>query len=204
MTEDVAGDNAVSGEQAPTPGRHRRRWLSVAVVVIAAVLLAAVAWVWRHPSPVFAGNYGLEMEPRPVGQTLWFALLPPADDAPESVTITGIEPVVARDGAEVQIRYLVCDLDPAFLEAHGVIGLGAEWGERVPDRYCTRTQDVEDAVLELERAPLQEIFVAVTSTRAGRTVIRGHRVSFRAGWQRGTQHLDVDVRLAATGRGQPS
>ena len=41
----------------------------------------------------------------------------------------------------------------------------------------------------------QELLVGITPTRRGRTVITGHRVTYREGWRRGSSDIHVETVL---------
>jgi len=97
----------------------------------------------------------------------------------------------------VKVEYVICDLDPVALEEDRVGGFGYGLPTRWVKRYCASTRPAEGADLVLRTDQRQELLVGITGTRPGRTVITGHDVSYRVGWQRGSSEIAVSTRLTA-------
>lgn len=129
---------------------------------------------------------------------MWTTLVHSNQPGATRVRITGLEPVIDVDGAAVQVEYVICELDEEALAADGVSGFGYGVPARDVERYCARTTPAENAVLHLRSEPREELIVGVSPTRPGRTVITGHQISFRVGWQRGTDEIDVNVTIAVS------
>jgi hypothetical protein len=144
----------------------------------------------------FESGYGMAMT-RDVGFTVWTTLVHSEERGGSPITFTGLEPVFKKDGAEVTVEYIVCDLDPAALEEDRVGGFGYGLPTRYVERYCASTRPAEGADLIPGTDVRQELLVGITSTQPGRTVITGHHVSYRAGWQRGSSVIDVTTKLRA-------
>jgi hypothetical protein len=176
----------------------RRRLLYVALVA-AVVAAMSVLWLWRHPSQGFAGGYGLDGQ-RQVGHTLWTTLVHSGRPGADEVTITGLEPRVRLDGSRAAVEYVICELDPTVLDKEGVGSFGYGGSDRDLKRYCARTRPAVGATFRLRSEPPEELLVGVTPTRPGRTVITGHRISFRVGWQVGSDDIGVTVKLRARPR----
>lgn len=187
--------DADTGEDAPR--RARRRRIVHAVLVSAVVLvLAATTWAWRHPDRSFDAGYGIGVK-RAVGQRVWTTLESGQDATPGEITIRDIVPRITDDGAAVVVEYAICDLDPATLAVDGVSGFGFGLGDGDLDRYCRRVLPARGASLQLGTEPGRDLLVGVTASRAGRTVIRSHHITFSEGWQRGGDDIFVGLVLNA-------
>ena len=190
---------SVEADAAPESRRHglpRSRLLTIGAV-FALVLAASIAgWKWRHPDVLFEYGYGVSMT-RPVGSTVWTTLADSDEPGGSPITFTHLEPVFKQDGAEVTVEYLICELDPAALEEDRVSGFGYGLPTRYVDRYCMSTSPAEGADLILRTGVRQELLVGITSTQPGRTVISGHHVDDRVGWQRGRGDIHVRTQLTA-------
>lgn len=126
---------------------------------------------------------------------MWTTLVHSNQSGAARVRITSLEPVIEVDGAAVTVEYAICELDQEALAADGVSGFGYGVPARDVDRYCARTRPAENAVLHLRSEPREELIVGLTPTRPGRTVITGHQIEFRVGWQRGSDEIDVNVTI---------
>lgn len=188
-------------EPVPTPGWRNRRALWSLGLVVVALAVASLAWVWRHPDQSFDGGYGMRVE-REVGEPVWTSLVHPGAPGVDQVTISHFEPRIATDGAEVELEYLICELNPGALSRDGVTAFGYGLHARHVDRYCTRTWPAEGATFSLRSEPRQELLVGITPTRAGRTVIHGHHMSYTVGWQVGSEELEVETRVVSRTAGR--
>ena len=187
--------DAGSTPEAAPPRSAWRRWLARGVVLCLALAAGLVGWTWTHPDvPTFEYSYGISAR-RPVGTTLYTVLADTNRPGRSSITITGLEPIMNQDGARVDVEYLICDLDPVVLEKEGVEGFGFGGSSAAVARYCTSTRPAEDADLTLRADVRQALLVGITPTRPGRTVISGHHVTYRVGWQRGSSDIDVEIKL---------
>jgi hypothetical protein len=165
--------------------------------VFALVLAASIAgWKWRHPDVSFEYGYGASMT-RTVGATAWTTLADSDEPGGSPITFTELEPILKQDGAEVTVEYLICELDPAALAEDRVSGFGYGLPTRYVERYCMSTAPAEGADLILRTGVRQELLVGITATQPGRTVISGHHVDYRVGWQRGRSDIDVTTQLTA-------
>lgn len=190
---------SVATDAAPGPRTRRlsgRRRFATGVVLVLVVAAGALAWTSRHPDVSFDYGYGMEMT-RDVGFTVWTTLGDSDRPGDSPITFTGLEPRFEQDGAAVTVEYVVCDLDPVALEENGVSGFGYGGPTRWVERYCASTRPAEGADLVLRTGQRQELLVGITGTRPGRTVITGHHVSYRVGWQRGSSEIAVSTLLTA-------
>ena len=190
---------SVEADTAAESRRHRlprTRLLTIGVVFALVLAASIVGWKWRHPDVSFEYGYGMSMT-RNVGSTVWTTLADSDEPGGSPITFTGLEPIFKQDGAEATVEYLICELDPAALEEDRVGGFGYGLPTRYVDRYCLSTQPAEGADLILRTDVRQELLVGITSTQPGRTVISGHHVDYRVGWQRGRSDIDVTTRLTA-------
>lgn len=174
----------------------RTRWLTIGVVFALVLAAGTVAWKWRHPDVSFEYGYGMAMT-RDVGSAVWTTLADSDEPGGSPVTFTSLEPIFEQDGAEATVEYIICELDPTALEEDRVGGFGYGLATRYVERYCASTRPAEGADLILGTDIRQELLVGITSTQPGRTVIAGHHVSYRVGWQRGSSVIDVTTELTA-------
>lgn len=184
-------------ESAPRePGRPvDRRWLLAAGLVVVLVVGGVLAWDWRHLDQRYKSGYGIK--PRvSVGEPVWTTLVHHNRDNLEEVTVTEIEPIVRTDGAEVEVEYLICELDQGNLAREKVGGFGYGLGDRDVDRYCATTTPAKGATFDPTGDSLQELLVGVTATRPGRTIITGHHIEFENGWRVGDDDIAVEIDLA--------
>lgn len=184
----------------PSSGRSRRRWLLAGLVAVVLLSVGGTAWVWHHPEQSFEGGWGMEVR-RQVDQPVWSTLVHSGRPGAERVSITSLEPQFETDGTEAVVEYVICELDPEVLAADGVGAFGYGLRDRDVERYCKRTRPATGASFPLRSQPPQELLFGVTPTRPGRTVITGHRMAFRVGWQRGSEEIDVELQLV--GRPRP-
>jgi hypothetical protein len=184
---------SVEAEAAPRP---RGRWLPVGVVVALVLAAGTLAWGWRHPDVSFEYGYGVAMT-RDVGSTVWTTLADSDEPGGSAITFTSLTPRFRQDGARATVRYIICELDPAALDDDGVGGFGYGLPTRYVDRYCRSTRPAAGADLVLGADVRQELLVGITATQPGRTVITGHHVTYRVGWQRGSSDIHVATRLTA-------
>lgn len=190
---------SVEAEAAPESRRHRlsrTRWLTLGVVFTLVLAASIVGWTWRHPDVSFDYGYGISMT-RKVGSTVWTTLADSDEPGGSPITFTSLEPIFKEDGAEATVKYIICELDPAALEEDRVGGFGYGLPKRYVERYCMSTSPAEGADLVLRTDVRHELLAGITSTRPGRTVISGHHVRYRVGWQRGSSDIDVTTQLTA-------
>ena len=179
-------------DRSAAPRRTTRRRLWIAALVVVALAAGATAWLWRHPSQSFDGGYGLRLDGQ-VGESVWTSLTSPTTPGAEQVSIRGLEPHIVVDEAAVEIEYLICVLDPGVLERDGAFIMGGDSAH--VDHYCASTRPAVGSTLRLRSEPREQLIVGITPTRPGRSVIRGHRLSFGVGWQVGADELEVETRI---------
>jgi hypothetical protein len=190
---------SLEADAASESRRHRLpRTRLLTIGVVCAVVLAAgiVGWRWRHPDVSFEYGYGMSMT-RDVGSTVWTTLADSDEPGGSPITFTGLEPIFKQDGAEATVEYVICELDPTALEEDRVGGFGYGLPTRYVERYCLRTSPAEGADLVLRTDVRQELLAGITATQPGRTVISGHHVTYRMGWQRGSGDIGVTTQLTA-------
>lgn len=164
----------------------------IGVAIVLVVGVGALAWEWRHPEVSFDDGYGIGSDRR-VGETVWTTLADSDELGSSPVTFTSLEPIFENDGAAVTVEYLICELDPVVLEEEGVDGFGYGGRTRDVERYCASTRPARRADLTHRSGTRQELLVGVTPTRPGETLISGHHVAYRVGWQRGSSDIQVEV-----------
>lgn len=173
--------------------RHRVRRVLVALVVVASLVVAGV-WYWAPPDRTFEAGYGIGVK-RGVGVRTWTVIEHGQSAEPGRIYVEDIEPQFDRDGAEVEVEYVICRLDAGTLAADGVSSSGYGMRDGAIERYCTFTTPAEGASFRLGAKANQELLVAVTPTRPGRSVVNSHRLTYSEGWRRGTAdiHATIDV-----------
>ena len=190
---------SVEADAALESRRHRlprTRLLTIGAVFALVLAAGIVGWKWRHPDVSFEYGYGVSMT-RNVGSTVWTTLADSDEPGGSPITFTRLEPIFKQDGAEATVEYVICELDPAALEEDRVGGFGYGLPTRYVERYCLSTSPAEGADLNLRTDVRRELLVGITSTQSGRTVISGHHVDYRVGWQRGRSDIDVTTQLTA-------
>lgn len=190
---------SVEADAVPESRRHRlprTRFLTIGAVFALVLAASITGWKWRHPDVWFEYGYGMSMT-RDVGSTVWTTLADSDEPGGSPVTFTHLEPIFKQDGAEAAVEYLICELDPVELKEDRVSGFGYGLPTRYVERYCLSTSPAETGDLILRTDVRQELLVGITSTQPGRTVISGHRVDYRVGWQRGRSDIHVTTQLAA-------
>lgn len=166
------------------------------MVLSALALVIATTWVLRAPDRAFEAGYGIGVK-RSIGLRIWTVLEHGATATPGTIDIDSIEPYITRDGAAVKVDYAICHLDPDVLAAEGVAGSGYGMLDRHARRYCTYLVPAEGASMRLGTKPGQELLVGITTTRAGRSIVRSHRIEFSEGWRHGTADIHVEVDIKA-------
>lgn len=194
---DKTGPSEAETSPESRPSRlMRKRWQVIGVAIALVVGVGGLAWSWRHPDVSFESSYGIGSDRR-VGETVWTTLADSSEPGSSPVLFTDLEPIFENDGAAVTVEYLICELDPVALEEEGVGGFG--YGGRTRDlkRYCASTRPAIGADFTRPSSSRRELLVGITPTRPGDTVISGHHVAYRVGWQRGSSdiHVEVDVRV---------
>lgn len=190
--ETVADDGPPAGQ----PVSGRRRWASIAALVTVVAATAWLGWWLRHPAPLDWGGYGIGKDDTEVGDPIWTSLSERASrpDQRRVLTIDAVEPVILRDGG-VQVDYFVCTLDLSVTDEEGVGGFGYGLSDRWAQRVCADLRPAEGTTMDLVAEPAQQLLVRVTPTGGGRTVITGHDLTFREGWQTGSETVAPEIRL---------
>jgi hypothetical protein len=163
------------------------------LVVLATLLgLSTLGWFWRHPTAFHGyGGWTVGHESWPVGDPLFVGITYPERGAGGSVTIRAASAHLAGDSTGVEIEFFVCTIN----EAAGVGAVGAAGLDAI-SRTCSSLRPVSGAEMTLAETAADQLVMAVTLTEPGRVVIRGVDLSYSHGWQRGTQRVGGDVKIA--------
>jgi hypothetical protein len=153
----------------------------VAGIVLALVALSGLGWWWRHPDAF--GNQGDVVGLyNPVGTTAWLGLAQPWRlIEPRTVTIHSVEPQVVKGNATIDV--VACGTSPAKSgvgTARGSLGELCEWHKQA-EGSTLRGGD--------------QLLLRVRSENPGRLVVRGVKVTYSHGWQRGSQVTGKTVRV---------
>lgn len=161
--------------------RRRPSDLMVVGVVLALLGLSALGWWWRHPG-MFGNQGNVVSIYSPVGTTAWLNLAQPLRKLePDLVTIHSVEPQVVKGNATIEV--VACKTHP------GKPGVGAVRGAL--DEYCERRTEAEGSTLRVD----DQLLLRVHSDEPDRVVVRGVKVLYSYGWQRGSQVTGQTVRV---------
>jgi hypothetical protein len=183
-----------SDEVPAAPAPQWRRWGLLAAAFSLVVAAGVLAWERSHPDVAFDYGYGIGMK-RAVGSTVWTTLADSESLGSSAITFTELDPVFERDGAAVNVEYLVCALDEEALAEDGVGSFGYGLRDQAVRRSCTATSPARGAQLVAEPGVRRELLVGITATQPGRTVISAHRAAYDAGWRRGSSDILVETDL---------
>lgn len=194
MTDVETAPGGTTTVEVPPPGW--RRWASILAVTVVVAGVGWFGWWLRHPAPLDWGGYGIGPDDIEVGEQVWTSLSERAlrPERRRVLTIEDVEPVVTR-GDDVRVDYFVCTLDLGALDDAGVGGFGYGMPERWAERVCTDLRPAAGTTMDLVAEPAQQLLVRVTPTGPGRTVITGHDLTFREGWQTGRERVSPEIRL---------
>jgi hypothetical protein len=153
----------------------------VAGIVLTLVALSGFGWWWRHPDAF--GNQGNVVGLyNPVSTTAWLGLAQPRRQIePQTVTIHSVEPQVVKGNATIDV--VACGTSPAKS------GVGTGRGSL--GEYCEWHKQAEGATLRGG----DQLLLRVRSEDPGRLVVRGVKVTYSYGWQRGSQVTGQTVRV---------
>jgi hypothetical protein len=184
----------MSDPEDPAP-RGRGHWL--ALVGKGALVVAAVSgvWLWSHPSAFEDRGGDIVGADSWTANTAFYTGLTFAyPQSHGTVTIVSARPreLSARNNAD--IAFYVCTLDPA---AH-IGGVLSASDSDIGDS-CTALVPAAGATIDRDARPFQVLLMKVIPKKAGQTVtLNGADVTYRHGWQRGTQRLGSDIRIHTT------
>jgi hypothetical protein len=181
------------GAVAPAdPAAEHRQILRLAVIVVVLVVVVGLGgwgvWWLRHPT-VFANAYGdADSAHVLVHQTaLAVTEFSPGVGRVSSVHIDALKPRVVQNTSGGTIRFELCTLLPGGaavgLDIGGLSRLG---------RYCGAMTPAVGAEFSLVKES-QELVMLYTPARSGRIRIAGVDMTYRAGWQKGTERVGVDT-----------
>jgi hypothetical protein len=177
-TESASPD---AGGERVGRGRRRRSDLIVVGVVLALVGLSALGWWWRHPG-MFGNQGNVVFIYSPVGTTAWLDLAQPLRKLEQdTVTIHSVEPQLVKGNATVEV--VACGTS----ETKG--GVGAVRGSL--GDYCEWHMKAEGSTLRVD----DQLLLRVYSDEPDRVVVRGVKVLYSHGWQRGSQVTGQTVRV---------
>lgn len=172
--------------------RGRGHWLAVAGKGVLAVAAVAGAWVWSHPSTFEDRGGDLVSADSWTAGTAFYTGLTFADPKTHgTVTILSAHPAQLNPPNVADITFHVCTLDPA---AH-IGGVLSASDSNIGDS-CTSLTTAAGASIDLDARPFKVLIMRVIPQKAGQTItLKGADVTYRHGWQRGTQQLGSDIRI---------
>lgn len=153
----------------------------VAGIVLALLAVTGLAWWWRHPE-AFGEQGNAAFIYNPVGTTALLGLAQPQRKLElDTVTIHSVEPQVIKGNATIDV--VACGT------SHGKPGVGAVRGTL--GEYCEWHQEAEGSTLRAD----DQLILRVHSEDPDRLVVRGAKVTYSYGWQRGSQITGQTVRV---------
>jgi hypothetical protein len=193
----------MSTQTAPAPSpqasawrpKSRRAHVHCAIVLAASlVVVAALLWTWRHPQafPQASGRVDLVANDQHSGDPLYFGMTTELPASRGTVTISDIEPRVIEDTANARIRFYVCTISPRG-------GAGSIGSVYEPDlgQECAKVVPASGATLQLHAHPRQQVVMSVELRKPGSLRIHGMNMTYKYGWQTGTQNTGHTVLLRA-------
>ena len=178
---------AVAGRPLTVVTKRRLLFLIVAGALVAG--LSYFAW-WRiHPEAFqpYGGGYTYSSDAWPVGRPLFVGMTYPTRQASGSVTVDDVEAHVVSNTAEAEFEYLVCEVND---DADGALGAVDDL-----ENQCLTTQPLEKASFGPEDTPFRQVVLVVTLTKPGEVLVQGIDITYRHGWQHGTQRMGEGVLL---------
>ncbi|MDP3967067.1 MAG: hypothetical protein Q8Q02_02205 [Nocardioides sp.] len=177
----------------PTPPRRALAWL-LGLALVAG--LALLGWTWRHPTAFpEAGGWGSTHDRARPGVPLYVGMTYPEDDAHGSMTVEKVRANVVSDSADATIDFYVCTVDGS----EGIGAIGSAMGDDIDD-YCLSLVPAEGVEVDLDAVPMEQVVMEVAIGRPGVVRIEGMDLTYRLGWQTGTQRTGGFVELAGKRR----
>lgn len=112
------------------------------------------------------------------------------DEAAETVTIIDLDAHVLRDTANARIRFYLCVVDPASVNE-----LFATTHQNRPPEECSNLSPDVETTIKLNTNPGQQVVMSVELLKPGVVEIQGMDMTYRSGWQTGTQRIGSHVLL---------
>lgn len=189
-----ASDGRVGLLVSESPARAgswaRRRAVMVMAVLLAVAVLAAagvVGWRWRHPTAFDSYTSHAEVSMRgQVAETVYVQAVIPKIGDHGQVIIKDASVRGLPNGSDVTIDYVLCTVN----WNDGPLAAGREVD--MP-QGCTSVVPAVGADMAVGE---QELMVAVTSSQPGVFRMQGVDVTYTDGWQTGTQHVGVRMRVS--------
>jgi hypothetical protein len=189
MSASTSGEVEITGGPAAT---RRRTFKIVAGIVVLAVVAAGGWGIWwlRHPTN-FANTYGNgEWAHLQVGQTaLATTAFSPGVGRVSQVHIDALDPRVVQNTSGGTVRFELCTIRRSGTAVGMDIG-----GLARLNRYCSAITPAVGADFSLVKDK-QELVMVYTPARPGLIRVAGVDMTYKAGWQEGTEHIGVDTTL---------
>lgn len=168
-----------------TPPNRRGRALVAAL--LGAAVLAGLGWAWHwhtHPAVFPSSGNGISWESSRE-RTLFIAATYPYPGDGERVTIEAVSPrVLESTGASFEFFVCTVDLEGADVGAIGAVN-AREFEQMCPDAVPA----VAGTELDVGAAVPQQLVMGVSVERSAILRTAGIDLTYRHGWQRGTQDI---------------
>ena len=166
--------------------------VSFIVGLLVLTLLGVGTWTWAHPSTFGEGHSLITADTWKSGEAIYTGLTS-ADPQRRlgTVTIASATPHNLNQPDAAKVGFYVCTLNPT--ELAGGIGSASESDIK---QSCGSLVPATDAKMDLDARPAQFLLMKITPTRPGQVItVQGADVTYRHGWQRGTQTLGSRLRI---------
>jgi len=184
-----ASPQTIDDRPAPRPGGVRRRALALTLAAVALVLVAAGGgWWWlTHPDRLVPAGGAESSVPITLGHRLYEGMF--AQPESGTVHVDRVVPHVVTNTARADFRVLLCHSSIG----HNTIGSVLDR----TGRLCQHPRDPRGADLPT-LASNTYLVLEVTPHRPGTVRVEGLRVTYHAGWRRGTEDSGTNLTVRVT------
>jgi hypothetical protein len=192
MSTQVSPGPSASSAQRPQSLHGKALAALVVGVVAVAVTVATVwlLWTWRHPEVFRAidAGYAMSAQNPKATRPMYYGMSSELSDSTGKIVISDVKALVGAGGDGARIRFYVCTIDP-----EGDAGsIGSVSRPALRDE-CATVVPARRATMELNAHPRQQVVMSVQMSQPRGITIRGIRLTYKHGWQTGTQTIGPSV-----------
>ena len=119
---------------------------------------------------------------------MYYGMTSELPDSTGKIVISDVKALVVGDGDAASIRFYLCTIDPK-----GDAGsIGSVSGPALRDE-CATVVPAHGATMELNAHPRQQVVMSVQMSQPDAITIRGMSLTYKHGWQTGTQTTGPSV-----------
>jgi hypothetical protein len=183
-------DSAPVDSSGRRPPSRRSKALVALAVGVAVVPVGWLLWTWRHPEVFRVIDAGFVMSAQNPKATrpMYYGMTSESPASTGEVVISHIEALDVADDHAARIRFYVCTIDPTS----GAGSIGSVSGPALRDEYAT-VVPARGASLEINADPRQQVAMSVELRQPRALTIRGMSLTYKHGWQTGTQTTGPSV-----------